>query len=329
MNPLYIIGIFFFASYCSGQTEQTNPTININHKNMVQCETHMQVHEISYVWIIRNFSAHKTLRREVLSPKLRAPTTDRIEWDLRLYPPYSRTLRDYSEIGFYNFVSNESKVEDAIAECNISIINHKKEVLLHKHYAKSQRCKPGVGNKWHTFEILCKDDDFFRNHLLQNDTLTMVIHLKWFFEPSHNVSHQRKILSPHPIPDSAIMKNNLSTNFEYMLENPEFADVVFITNGTNYPAHKNILAARSPVFAAIFRRKDTKNGKNKKIRINVTNMDGDVLRSMLRYIYTGECENLDKLADKLLAAAIKYRLDGLRRICEQTLRQTRSSDTAA
>ncbi|XP_065223683.1 speckle-type POZ protein-like [Planococcus citri] len=322
MNPFYIFWMLFFASHCSVQTEQTNSTINIDYENMVQCETCMQVHEIKYIWTIRNVSAHETLGEELLAPKLRALTTDRIEWDLRLYFEYS--------VLFNVFISSESIVRKAIADCNVSIINHKKEVLFHKNI-KSKRCVLAPEDRWiRNYETLYnKDDYFFRNHLLQNDTLTMLFHIKWFHEPSNEVSFQHKIPSPLPTPDTTIMKNNLPENLESMLENPKFADVVFITNGGNYPAHKNILAARSPVFAAMFRRKDTKNEKNKKIRIHVTNMDGEVLRSILKYIYTGECENLDKLAGKLLAAAIKYRLDGLRRICEQTLRQTSSSNTAA
>ncbi|XP_065223666.1 speckle-type POZ protein-like [Planococcus citri] len=325
MNPFYITGVLFFASYCSGQTEPTD---------MVYCKTHMQVHEIKYTWVIENFSAYDHHIREILSPKLRASTTDEIILDLRLHPngwcpPGGRD----EDVRFNIFTSNDSVVEEVLADCDVSIINHNKEVLLHKHL-RSISCVPVREDRWiRNDETLCRNDDFFRSHLLQNDTLTMLFHIKCFSESSTNdVSFQRKIPSPHPTPDidTVIVKNNLSENFESMLKNPEFADVVFITNGGNFPAHKNILAARSPVFAAMFRRKDTKSGKNKKIRINVSkNMDGEVLHAMLRYIYTGICDDFEKLADKLFVAAAKYGLDGLRKICEEKLCESLSVENAA
>ncbi|XP_065223174.1 protein roadkill-like [Planococcus citri] len=333
MNPFYIIGMFFFASHSNGQTEHSNSTliVNTDNENMIHFKTHMHVHEIKYTWVIENFNAHKALVHELSSPKLPALTTDRIAWDIRLHPSYWCWYPvKHCDILINIFISSESIVKEAVAEYNVSIINHKKEVLLHKHMKLKKRYPALTVSEFEDYETLCERNSFFKNHLLQNDTLTMVLHIKSFFEPSNNVFHPPKIPSPSPIPDTTIMKNDLSENLESMLENPKFADVVFVTNGNTYPAHKIILAERSPVFAAMFQRDErTKNARSKKLRVNFGHMNEQVLRAMLRYIYTGKCENLAKLADKLLAAAIKYRLDGLRRICEQSLRQTSPSETAA
>ncbi|XP_065223701.1 speckle-type POZ protein-like [Planococcus citri] len=327
MNPFYITGVLFFAFYCIGQTEPTNPSINVDSENiLVHCKkTCAQVHEIKYTWVIKNFSAYdKYTQREFLSPKIRALTTDRIELDLRLHPN-GWTGSFIEDVRFNIFTSSESIVKEVLADCDVSIINHNKEVLLNKHL-NSIICVPVRKDRWIENDLtLCSNDDFFQRHLLQNDTLTMLFHIKCFLKPSANdVSLQPKI----PTPDTVIVKNNLSENFESMLNNPEFADVVFITNGGNFSAHKLILAARSPVFAGMFRRKDTKNGKNKKIRINEANMDEEVLHAMLKYIYTGKCDNFEKLADKLFVAAAKYGLDGLRKICEEELCESLSVDNA-
>ena len=40
-------------------------------------------------------------------------------------------------------------------------------------------------------------------------------------------------------------------------------------------------------------------------RVEITDVDHDVMREMLRFIYTGRAPNLDKMADELLAAADK------------------------
>lgn len=42
-------------------------------------------------------------------------------------------------------------------------------------------------------------------------------------------------------------------------------------------------------------------------RVDITDVDHEVLREMLRFIYTGKASNLEKMADDLLAAADKVR----------------------
>ncbi len=73
-------------------------------------------------------------------------------------------------------------------------------------------------------------------------------------------------------------------------------------NGREYYAHKAILAARSPVFAAMFEHEMEEKKQN---RVEITDMDHEVLREMLRFIYTGKATNLEKMHDELLAAADK------------------------
>lgn len=47
--------------------------------------------------------------------------------------------------------------------------------------------------------------------------------------------------------------------------------------------------------------------ERKRNRVDITDVDHEVLREMLRFIYTGRAPNLDKMADDLLAAADKVR----------------------
>lgn len=60
--------------------------------------------------------------------------------------------------------------------------------------------------------------------------------------------------------------------------------------------------ARSPVFAAMFEHEMEERKHN---RVDITDVDHEVLKEMLRFIYTGKAPNLDKMADDLLAAADK------------------------
>lgn len=63
-----------------------------------------------------------------------------------------------------------------------------------------------------------------------------------------------------------------------------------------------VSAARSPVFAAMFEHEMEERKHN---RVAITDVDHEVLREMLRFIYTGKATNLEKMADDLLAAADK------------------------
>ena len=47
-------------------------------------------------------------------------------------------------------------------------------------------------------------------------------------------------------------------------------------------------------------------------RVDIPDVDHEVVQEMLRFVYTGEAPNLDKMADDLLAAADKYALERLK-----------------
>lgn len=66
-----------------------------------------------------------------------------------------------------------------------------------------------------------------------------------------------------------------------------------------------LTTARSPVFAAMFEHEMEERKQN---RVAITDVDHEVLKEMLRFIYTGKAPNLEKMADDLLAAADKVRI---------------------
>ena len=87
-------------------------------------------------------------------------------------------------------------------------------------------------------------------------------------------------------------------------------------HGREFLCHKAILVSRSRVFAAMFEHdmEESKHG-----RVEVKDVDPDVMAEMLRFIYMGRAPNLDSMAAELLAAADKYALDRLKVICEEAL----------
>ncbi|GBO21662.1 TD and POZ domain-containing protein 3 [Araneus ventricosus] len=91
------------------------------------------------------------------------------------------------------------------------------------------------------------------------------------------------------------------------------ADVTLKCGSTSIPAHKLILSARSPVFAAMFSNPMKENHEN---QVDIADVDASVLRAVVIYIYTGKTPNLTvSSASKLLFTADKYQLLDLKRVC--------------
>ena len=110
-------------------------------------------------------------------------------------------------------------------------------------------------------------------------------------------------MSSLKVPDS-----QLADNMNDLLENGLFSDMALKIGDKKIPVHKAILASRSPVFAAMFQHdlKETKQGY-----VAITDLELDILEEMLKFIYTGKVENLDTMADSLLAAADKVSIFSL------------------
>ncbi|GFR24734.1 speckle-type POZ protein A [Trichonephila clavata] len=101
-----------------------------------------------------------------------------------------------------------------------------------------------------------------------------------------------------------------------------FADVVLKCESFTVPVHKNILAARSPVFSAMFKN-DMRESQEK--TVDISDIGISVLRVMLVYIYTGNTEDINMSnAQDLLYAAEKYQLMRLKKVCAEYLKSNAS-----
>ena len=89
----------------------------------------------------------------------------------------------------------------------------------------------------------------------------------------------------------------LSDDFGQLFDTSQFADVNLTCAGREFKCHKAILIARSPVLAAMFEHdmKERQQG-----RVEIDDMDPEVMADMLRFIYTGRAPNLDTMAADLL-----------------------------
>lgn len=117
----------------------------------------------------------------------------------------------------------------------------------------------------------------------------------------------------------------MQQDFETILENHLLADVTLIVEGKQLKAHKSILAARSPVFAAMF---TVDMAEKRQDHVTIADMEYEVAQQMLRFIYTGKTDSESKMALRLLVAAERYALMKLKEECERIICDTITVSTA-
>jgi speckle-type POZ protein len=119
--------------------------------------------------------------------------------------------------------------------------------------------------------------------------------------------------------------NGLITHMETLFDTMQLSDVVFNIEDRQFSAHKNILVARSEVFAAMFQHPTKESLTN---QITIEDVEPEVFQELLRFIYTGRVllDKMETLASGLFIAADKYLLDELKRKCENYLLYHMSPD---
>jgi len=112
--------------------------------------------------------------------------------------------------------------------------------------------------------------------------------------------------------DATLPENLLS-----MLDSGHGADVTILVGGAKIPAHRAILSARSDYFRRMF---DTEMQEAASGVVDVKDVDADIFRRLLRFIYGGVLSQPSKeTAAPLLAAAQKYGLEPLKESCAHAI----------
>lgn len=94
----------------------------------------------------------------------------------------------------------------------------------------------------------------------------------------------------------------------------QFTDFEFLVQGKIFPAHRAILAARSPVLANLL----TQTGVN---YLRIEDMDIPIFEHFLHFIYTGRLTTSAAHA-QLLVAAERYQIDTLKSLCQAAARES-------
>lgn len=240
------------------------------------CLTQIKVIKFSYMWTISNFSFCREEMGEVLkSSTFSAGTNDKLKWLLRINPKgLDEESKEY--LSLYLLLHKCEAKGEVRAKFKFSILNAKREEVK---IMESQRAYRFVAGKDWGFKKFVKRDMLLdeTSGLLPDDKLTIYCEV--------NVVTEAKEYSGQVSPfQSRVPACRLPEDLEDLFRSQEFSDVTISANGREFKAHKAILAARSPMFRGMFSH-DMKETKYN--RVDVPDVDPDVLQEMLRFIYTG------------------------------------------
>lgn len=187
---------------------------------------------------------------------------------------------------------------------------------------------------------------------LENDTLVIQCEVKILVNDSR--IHHSSALVLLPV-------STYKTNFKSLLQDGSYSDVTMVAGSKEFKSHKLVLCARSPVFAKMFEHDMKENAMN---RVDITDIEPEILEELLVYIYTDESplletqkcpaqpnidthlpsidddtpsgtssaaqpeKSMHEKIGQLLYAAEKYQLDRLKAMCEAALSRGLSVETA-
>ncbi|KAG8087886.1 hypothetical protein GUJ93_ZPchr0010g9132 [Zizania palustris] len=137
-------------------------------------------------------------------------------------------------------------------------------------------------------------------------------------------------------PVVAVPPSDIEAHLGSLLDSHRGADVTFVVGGEEFPAHRALLAARSPVFLAELLGNMSESTSP---RITLRDIEPATFRALLRFIYTDEMAGDDGVeyeADsathaltRLVVAADRYALDRLKLMCAQKLVDSMTAETVA
>jgi len=281
------------------------------------CFTQVKVIKFSYVWTINNFSFCREEVGETLkSSTFSAGSNDKLKWCLRVNPKgLDEESKDYLSLYLLLVSCCKSEVR---AKFKFSILNAKGEETK---AMESQRAYKFVQGKDWGFKKFIRRDFLLdeANGLLPDDKLTLFSEVSVVAD-SVNISGQTSI-NRFKIPEC-----HLGEDMNSLFESPSFSDVILTCGSRDFKMHKAILAARSVVFSAMFESQMLEGLSN---RVQIEDVDPDVMNEVLRFIYTGKTNSIEKMADLLLAASDKYALERLKALCEEALCNNLDIDNVA
>ncbi|KAJ3685525.1 hypothetical protein LUZ61_014689 [Rhynchospora tenuis] len=270
----------------------------------------METHTKTYCGKFEGYSLIKTLAQKTYI-EIGMFHMAGVFWGIHFYP---NGIQDADLTFALKLLTETSRA--MVIKFEFSLLNQKGDGTGAKRNGNCSFSKQGdILELWYT-----KKTAFEASEYLNDDCLTFKLHLT-VSKPSFVGATRKQIVVP---------LSDLHQHFGELLKSGEGTDVTFEVDKEAFRAHRNVLAARSPVFKAqLF----GSMMESKMDKITIEDMKADVFKIMLQYIYTdilpSEVEVSSEMVQHLLAAADRYGLERLKVICEANLCDSLDVETAA
>ncbi|XP_037438534.1 BTB/POZ and MATH domain-containing protein 2-like [Triticum dicoccoides] len=217
------------------------------------------------------------------------------DWAVKYYP---NGIKDHADSISLFLLLESAHAKDVKAKFKFNVLNKNGEPV--SSYERSD---------WGSREFVKKADLEESAHL-RDDCLTIRCDV--------TVIHGKE--------ETRVPPSDLHRQLGDLLENKDAADLTFQVGGQSFSAHRCVLAARSSVFKAelLGAMKESSAGS-----IEICDMEADVFKSLLHFIYTDSVPLLEIASNKgetdvvmaghLLVAADRYNIGRLKQICEEKL----------
>ncbi|XP_065219992.1 speckle-type POZ protein-like [Planococcus citri] len=294
--------------------KKTPPKSKTDQPTKIQQNTSIQIHKVDFTWTIDDFDFHIMNKSTMKSYEFWAITNEESKWRLTIQPSnrVCKIHKNYETLIILLYFIPARKDDKVLAKSDISICNSQQKRLW----------KGEVSLRKFEYTMVCglSGIRFKKKNISPSNKLTVCCNLT--YTKIHDSSNRNSTPIEEAAPPSPrqleIPQSEHLEKFASLYNEDLFADVLLSIGETHYTAHKAILAAHSPVFSKMF---EANAKKGRVVRINISGIDEQVIGEMLRYIYTGSCENLENIADGLMIAADRYGLNRLKMICANALVQ--------
>lgn len=135
-----------------------------------------------------------------------------------------------------------------------------------------------------------------KNRLYPNDCLTIFCQITL-------ITNEMSLVRD----DTFIGRHSIMTDLKDALNKPKLLDVMIFIKNDVLKASRFILSARSTVFASMLQ---------KFPNLIIEDIELDIMKLVLEFMYTDNCENIKEMATSLYLVAKKYGIPALKERCE-------------
>uniref|UniRef100_A0A8R1E097 BTB domain-containing protein n=1 Tax=Caenorhabditis japonica TaxID=281687 RepID=A0A8R1E097_CAEJA len=228
------------------------------------------------------------------------PELPDITFRIRLHPQGNKeSNKDFTFFQCFNNQSSSNTSSAFKAKFKFAVYNSRSEETPTTVYSGTQQLHG-------YFEYIRRE--VLISHVQPSDDLHLVLNITVTFDTLTKASQNVRSLPPE-LPKPIEVTKDL----ENLFRSGKHADFTLVVEGRELKAHRAILSARSPVFAAML---EPHTAEAQTSRVILKDIDYDVVQSLLYYIYTGSCPSMGPHALEILAAAERYALPGLKNFAE-------------